>query len=141
MDRGPRGGRHAVGVRRRAQFARTDRRGGCVPVVQHPGVGFLLADVKTRIEAVRALTPQRACAALDSGSPGAEELSVHAKVFGSETAVQSLFDLMRVVDVDSYGHHLPLAGPALRPWRRRLRPPRASDAIFLAGMDAIRYRH
>jgi len=66
---------------------------------------------------------------------------VHAKVFGSETAVQSLFDLMRVVDVDSYGHHLPLAGPALRPWRRRLRPPRASDAIFLAGMDAIRYRH
>ena len=49
--------------------------------------------------------------------------------------------LMRVVDVDSYGHHLPLAGPALRPWRRRLRPPRASDAIFLAGMDAIRYRH
>ncbi|MGD9987399.1 acyl-CoA dehydrogenase family protein [Pseudonocardia sp.] len=90
-------------------FARTDRRGGRVPVVEHQGVGFLLADVKTRIEAVRSLT-YRACAALDRGAPGAEELSVHAKVFGSEAAVQSLLDLMRVIGVDSYGHHLPLAG-------------------------------
>jgi butyryl-CoA dehydrogenase len=104
----------AAGVMRSAfdvalRFARTDRRGGRVPVVEHQGVGFLLADVKTRIEAVRALT-LRACAALDSGSPGAEELSVHAKIFGSEAAVQSLVDLMRVIGVDSYGHHLPLAG-------------------------------
>ncbi|MFC4942972.1 acyl-CoA dehydrogenase family protein [Pseudonocardia sp. GCM10023141] len=104
----------AAGVMRSAfdvalRFARTDRRGGRVPVIEHQGVGFLLADVKTRIEAVRALT-QRACAALDAGSPGAEELSVHAKIFGSETAVQSLIDLMRVVGVESYGHHLPLAG-------------------------------
>ncbi len=103
----------AAGVMRSAfdvalRFARTDRRGGRVPVVEHQGVGFLLADVKTRIEAVRALT-LRACAALDSGSPGAEELSVHAKIFGSEAAVQALVDLMRVVGVD-YGHHLPLAG-------------------------------
>jgi len=104
----------AAGVMRAAfdvalQFARTDHRGGRVPVIDHQGVGFLLADVKTRIEAVRSLT-SRACAALDRGSPGAEELSVHAKVFGSETAVQVLVDLMRVIGVDSYGHHLPLAG-------------------------------
>ena len=104
----------AAGVMRAAfdvalRFARTDRRGGPVPVIDHQGVGFLLADVKTRIEAVRSLT-SRACAALDRGSPGAEELSVHAKVFGSETAVQVLVDLMRVIGVDSYGHHLPLAG-------------------------------
>ncbi|MEJ3653169.1 acyl-CoA dehydrogenase [Actinomycetes bacterium KLBMP 9759] len=104
----------AVGVMRSAfdvalRFARTDRRGGRLPVVEHQGVGFLLADVKTRIEAVRALT-LRACAAVDSGSPGAEELSVHAKVFGSESAVQALVDLMRVVGVDSYSHRLPLAG-------------------------------
>ena len=91
------------------QFARTDRRGGLVPVVEHQGVGFQLADVKTRIEAVRSLT-RAACAAVDSGSPGAEELSVHAKIFGSEAAVQTLVELMRVVGVDSYGHHLPLAG-------------------------------
>lgn len=104
----------AAGVMRVAfdvalRFARTDRRGGRVPVIAHQGVGFALADVKTRIEAVRSLT-YRACAAIDSGSPGAEELSVHAKVFGSEAAVQSLVELMRVVGVESYGHHLPLAG-------------------------------
>jgi alkylation response protein AidB-like acyl-CoA dehydrogenase len=91
------------------RFARTDRRGGLVPVVEHQGVGFQLADVKTRIEAVRGLT-RAACAAVDSGSPAAEELSVHAKIFGSETAVQTLVELMRVIGVDSYGHHLPLAG-------------------------------
>jgi alkylation response protein AidB-like acyl-CoA dehydrogenase len=104
----------AVGLMRAAfdvalQFARTDRRGGRVPVVEHQGVGFLLADVKTRIEAARSLT-SRACAAVDGGSPGAEELAVHAKVFGSEAATQSLVDLMRVVGVDSYSHDLPLAG-------------------------------
>lgn len=104
----------ATGVMRVAfdvalRFARGDRRGGRVPVIDHQGVGFALADVKTRIEAVRSLT-MRACAAIDSGSPGAEELSVHAKVFGSEAAVQSLVELMRVVGVESYGHHLPLAG-------------------------------
>ena len=91
------------------RFARSDRRGGRVPVIEHQGVGFLLADVKTRIEAVRSLT-HRACAAIDDGSPGAEELSVHAKVFGSESAVQCLVDLMRVVGVEAYGHHLPFAG-------------------------------
>jgi butyryl-CoA dehydrogenase len=104
----------AAGVMRAAfdaalRFARTDRRGGLVPVVEHQGVGVALGDVKTRIEAVRGLT-RAACAAVDSGSPGAEELSVHAKIFGSEAAVQTLVDLMRVVGVDSYGHHLPFAG-------------------------------
>lgn len=74
----------ATGVMRVAfdvalRFARGDRRGGRVPVIDHQGVGFALADVKTRIEAVRSLT-MRACAAIDGGSPGAEELSVHAKV-------------------------------------------------------------
>ncbi|NMO88369.1 acyl-CoA dehydrogenase family protein [Actinomycetospora sp. TBRC 11914] len=104
----------AVGVMRVAfdhalHFARTDRRGGSVPVVDHQGVGFLLADVKTRIETVRALT-RAACAAVDAGAPGAEELSVHAKIYGSETAVDTLVALMRIVGVDSYGHHRPLAG-------------------------------
>ena len=38
---------------------------------------------------------------------------MHARIFGSETAVQTLVDLMRVVGVDSYSHHLPLAGLVL----------------------------
>jgi nitroalkane oxidase len=43
-------------------------------------------------------------------APGAVELAIHAKVFGSETAVRVIADLMRVVGIDSYGHELPLAG-------------------------------
>ncbi|GJF01803.1 acyl-CoA dehydrogenase family protein [Pseudonocardia sp. D17] len=104
----------AVGVMRAAfahalDFARSDRRGGPVPVIDHQGVAFVLADVKTRIEATRALT-WRACHAADRREPYAEELGIHAKVFGSEAAVQSLTELMRVVGVQSYSHESPLAG-------------------------------
>ncbi|GAA5142987.1 acyl-CoA dehydrogenase family protein [Pseudonocardia adelaidensis] len=104
----------AVGVMRAAfafalDFARSDRRGGSVPIISHQGVAFVLADVKTRIEATRALT-WRACVAADRRDPNAEELGIHAKVFGSEAAVQSLVDLMRVVGIESYSHEMPLAG-------------------------------
>jgi butyryl-CoA dehydrogenase len=61
------------------------------------------------IEAARALS-WHACRACDTAAPGALELAIHAKVFGSEAAVRVITDLMRVVGVDSYGHELPLAG-------------------------------
>src|SRR5580700_20224 len=64
------------------RFARAERRGGPVPIVDHQAVGYALASAKTRIEAVRSLT-WRACHALDTGSPAAPELALHAKVFGS----------------------------------------------------------
>ena len=35
---------------------------------------------------------------------------MHAKVFGSETAVRVISDLMRVVGIDSYDRTLPLGG-------------------------------
>ena len=41
-------------------------------------------------------------------SPAAEELAIAAKVYGSETAVRVLTELMRVVGVESYDHALPL---------------------------------
>ncbi len=90
-------------------FARTERRGGAVPIIEHQAVGYALADAKTAIEATRALS-WRACAALDAQAPGAFELSLQAKIFGSETAVRVITDLMRVVGIDSYDHQLPLAG-------------------------------
>ncbi|MCY1185311.1 hypothetical protein D9M73_260770 [compost metagenome] len=46
----------------------------------------------------------RACFALDQQAPEALELSLQAKVFGSETAVRVITDLMRVVGIDSYDH-------------------------------------
>jgi nitroalkane oxidase len=89
------------------RFARASRRGGPVPIIDYQAVGYALASAKTRIEAVRSLT-WRACHALDTGSPAGQELALHAKVFGSETAVAVITDLMQVVGVDSYAHEQPL---------------------------------
>ncbi len=103
----------AVGVARAAfdfalNFARTETRGGAVPIIDHQAVGYALADAKTAIEAARSLG-WRACAAVDAQAPDALELSLHSKIFGSETAVKVITDLMRVVGIDSYDHALPLA--------------------------------
>jgi butyryl-CoA dehydrogenase len=89
------------------RFARAERRGGLVPIIDYQAVGYALASAKTRIEAVRSLT-WRACHALEVGSPAGHELALHAKVFGSETAVAVITDLMQVVGVDSYAHEQPL---------------------------------
>ena len=87
-------------------FARNERRGGIHPIIEHQAVGYALAP-KMMIEATRCLC-WRACQAVDLRSPGAEELAIAAKVYGSETAVRVLTDLMRVVGVESYDHALPL---------------------------------
>jgi nitroalkane oxidase len=91
------------------QFARTEKRGGVHAILEHQAVGYALADAKTTIEAARYLS-WRACHALDTQSPAAEELAVQAKIFGSEAAVRVITDLMRVVGIESYDHEGPLAG-------------------------------
>jgi nitroalkane oxidase len=90
-------------------FARTEKRGGVHPIIEHQAVGYALADAKTTIEAARYLS-WRACHALDTQSAGAEELAVEAKIFGSESAVRVITDLMRVVGIDSYDHETPFGG-------------------------------
>src|SRR5258707_15808163 len=59
------------------------------------------------IEATRYLS-WRACHAVDTQSPAADELAIQAKIYGSETAVRVITDLMRVVGIDSYDHEAPL---------------------------------
>ena len=86
---------------------RTERRGGIHPIIEHQAVGYALVDAKIAIEAARYLS-WRACHALDQQSPAAPELSIQAKVFGSETAVRVITDLMRIVGIDSYDRGLPL---------------------------------
>jgi butyryl-CoA dehydrogenase len=102
----------AVGVMRTGfdfalSFARNERRGGIHPIIEHQAVGYALADAKMAIEATRSLC-WRACQAVDLQSPAAQELAIEAKVYGSETAVLVLTNLMRVVGVESYDHALPL---------------------------------
>ncbi|WP_309624817.1 acyl-CoA dehydrogenase family protein [Methylibium sp.] len=90
-------------------FAKTEKRGGVVPIIEHQAVGYALADAKISIEAARYLG-WRACHAMDVQAPGAFELALQSKIFGSEAAVKVITDLMRVVGIDSYDHALPLAG-------------------------------
>jgi nitroalkane oxidase len=87
-------------------FAKTEKRGGIHPIIEHQAVGYALADAKTSMEAARYLS-WRACHALDTQSPGADELAIQAKIYGSETAVRVITDLMRVVGIESYDHETP----------------------------------
>jgi nitroalkane oxidase len=89
------------------KFAKTERRGGVHYIIEHQAVGYALADAKTSIEAARYLS-WRACHALDTQSPGANELAIQAKIYGSETAVRVITELMRVVGIESYDHEAPL---------------------------------
>ena len=70
-------------------------------------VADLLADAKGRIEAVRLLSWRALDAAL-SGDPAGPELALHAKIFGSETAVAVINDLVQVVGVTAYDTAFPL---------------------------------
>jgi butyryl-CoA dehydrogenase len=88
-------------------FARTEKRGGVHAIIEHQAVGYALADAKMTIEATRYLS-WRACHAVDTQSPAADELAIQAKIYGSETAVRVITDLMRVVGIDSYDHEAPL---------------------------------
>lgn len=107
-------GAACVGVMRAAfdyalQFAKTDARLGPRPIIEHQNVGFMLADVKMRIEACRYLT-WKACHYLQSTEREADELAVMTKVFASEQCVQAVYDTMRAVGVNSYSNLTPIAG-------------------------------
>lgn len=107
-------GAACVGVMRTAfdtalQFAKTDKRSGTVPVIEHQSVGYMLADIKMRIEAARYLT-WKACHQFDLTAGRSRELPTTAKVYASELCVQVVYDAMRVVGVDSYTDLFPLAG-------------------------------
>src|ERR1700722_8118131 len=76
-------------------FARTERRGGIHPIIEHQAVGYALADAKMAIETTRFFC-WRACHAVDVQSPAADELAIQAKIYGSETAIRVIIDLMRI---------------------------------------------
>jgi nitroalkane oxidase len=105
-------GAACVGVMRAAfdyafDFCHRERRLGSTPVIDHQNVGFMLADARMRIEAARYLT-WKACHYFDSTGGRGEELAIMAKVYCSELCVQTVYDLMRVVGVESYTPRTPL---------------------------------
>lgn len=90
-------------------FAREERRGGVNPILDHQAVGYILADVKMKIEASRYLT-WKACHLLETTDGEADELAIITKTYTSEQCVQAVWDCMRVVGVNSYTDLTPLAG-------------------------------
>src|SRR5215469_154722 len=82
-------------------FARTEKRLGTVPVIEHQNVGFMLADIKMRLEACRYLT-WKACHDFERTAGRAQELAIMTKVYCSEAAVTTIYDCMRVVGIASY---------------------------------------
>ena len=105
-------GAACVGVMRAAfdyayDFCRREHRLGRVPVIEHQNVGFMLAEARMRIEAARYLA-WKACHYSDTTGNRGEELAIMAKIYCSELCVQTVYDLMRVVGVESYTPHTPL---------------------------------
>jgi alkylation response protein AidB-like acyl-CoA dehydrogenase len=90
-------------------FAKTDKRSGNVPVIEHQNAGYMLADLKMRIEAARYLT-WKACHQLDITDRKSDELAIMTKIYASELCVQVVYDAMRLVGVDSYTDLSPLSG-------------------------------
>lgn len=87
-------------------FAKTDCRNGSTPIIAHQNVGYMLADIKMRLEAARYLTWKAAHYFDQTGGAGTE-LAVMAKVYCSEQAVQIVYDAMRIVGIESYADELP----------------------------------
>ncbi len=105
-------GAACVGVMRRAfeyalDFAKSERRLGLGPIIEHQNVGYMLADIKMRIEAARYLT-WKSCHYLEQTGGCGQELAVMTKVYCSELAVQVVYDAMRLVGVESYTKKTPL---------------------------------
>jgi nitroalkane oxidase len=89
------------------RFATTQTRGGAGPIIGHQAVADVFADAKGRIEAARLLS-WRALDAVLSGDPAAPELALHSKIFGSETAVDVINELIKAVGVTAYDTAFPL---------------------------------
>jgi nitroalkane oxidase len=91
------------------RFALTETRGGPVPIIEYQAVSDVLADAKGKIEAVRLLS-WRALDAVMSRHPSGPELALHAKIFGSETGVEVINELIKVIGVSAYDEKFPIVG-------------------------------
>jgi len=106
-------GAAAVGRMRAAfeiayEFTSTEKRGASHPVLEFQNAGYMLADIKTRIEAGRYFA-WKAADHFDQTDGADRELSNMVKIYNSELSVQVVYDAMRLVGVDSYGDRTKLA--------------------------------
>lgn len=109
-------GAMSVGIMRAAfeaalSFAKSDNRGGTVPIIQHQSVADLLIDIKMKIETSRLLT-WKALHGIENGPGGWKarlEMALHAKIFCSDNAVACVVGAMKAVGVKAYDRDMPFA--------------------------------
>lgn len=89
------------------RFATEQTRGGGIPIIEHRPVVDVLSEAKGKIEAVRLLS-WKALDAVVAGDAAGPELALHAKVYGSETAVEVIQKLVQIVGVTSYDRNFPI---------------------------------
>ncbi|KAM7220336.1 Acyl-CoA dehydrogenase/oxidase C-terminal [Rhypophila decipiens] len=128
-----------VGIMRAAfdaaiKFAKSDSRGGAVPLLERQAFADLLSGVKMTAEAARALT-WKAAYVMEHG-PGdydaRREIALAAKVWCSEAAVKAVMDIINAVGVTSYDIEQPFA---------ELLNNALALPIFDGGNVGIRRRH
>lgn len=90
--------------------ARTEKKLGTGPVIEHQSIGYRLADMMMGIEAARYLT-WKGCHDFERsrGSGKGEEVAIMTKVYASEMCVKVVQEAMRVIGVDSYIKDSPMA--------------------------------
>ncbi|MGU3501758.1 acyl-CoA dehydrogenase family protein [Mycobacterium sp. C31M] len=126
------------------RFATEQTRGGGMPIIEHRPVVDVLSEAKGKIEAVRLLS-WKALDAVTTGDPAGLELALHAKVYGSETAVEVIQKLVQVVGVTSYDrdfpiiHHLldALAYPVFEGGNIGVRRRQLQDILTSDGWDPL----
>ncbi|WP_284982302.1 acyl-CoA dehydrogenase family protein [Arthrobacter sp. efr-133-TYG-118] len=88
-------------------FAKAEKRSGPVPIIDYQNVGYMLADIKMKIEAARYLA-WKAADQYDKTGGRDRELANISKVFNSELSVQAVYDAMRLIGVDAYSDLSPI---------------------------------
>jgi alkylation response protein AidB-like acyl-CoA dehydrogenase len=76
------------------------------PIIRHEGVGFMIADMATKIDAARMLCWRAACLT-DRGKPAMKEASM-AKLFAGDVAMQVTTDAVQVLGGYGYSREYPV---------------------------------
>jgi alkylation response protein AidB-like acyl-CoA dehydrogenase len=109
---GPVAGIAATGVMRAAfdfalQWCRDYTAASGNPIINYQNVGYLLGNIKMKIEAARYLS-WKAAHYLDCHEGEGQEGGALSKIYCGELAVSAINDAMRVVGINSYLHDYPL---------------------------------
>lgn len=102
----------AVGVMRAAfefvhNWCRNYYAAGGKAIIHHQNVGYMLANLKMKIEAGRYLS-WKAAHYLDAHNNEGQEIAALAKIYNGELAVTALTEAMRVMGINSYLRDYPL---------------------------------